>query len=309
MQETPIGMQVFIYLEDGYIYLCSLFGTAALLNLLLDRLQESKTLQIDMFPSECKFSFLWKMATLTLCPLFGTASLNSLHKRLQKIDPEPRRYSDPCYMTTFPFPFIGDRLPAERFDFTELQFEYMGRTAFSELFKTVKKLEIGGGYSQLYIQGTMGYGKSHILAVLAGLLSREGNRVVYLPDCRELARDTMHYMRTALLCAFADPPLSDVRNEIRALQSEDDVVAFCKRNRSMYFIIDQMNALDREDSNMDTVNNARKDAIQQFLDLLTPGHYQITSASSNHKTAMYMKKKQTNELKMALMGGMSAVSK
>lgn len=70
-----------------------------------------------------------------------------------------------------------------------------------------------------------------------------------------------------------------------------------------------MNALDREDSNMDTVNNARKDAIQQFLDLLTPGHYQITSASSNHKTAMYMKKKQTNELKMALMGGMSAVSK
>lgn len=214
-------------------------------------------------------------------------------------------------MTTFPFPFIGDRLPAERFDFRDFHFNYMGRTAFSELFQTVQKMKIGDGFSQLYIQGTMGYGKSHMLAVLVGLLSRNGKRVVYLPDCRELVRNTISYMRTALLCTFANPFLFDVRNEIRALESEDDIIAFCQQpeNRSMYIVIDHINALDHEDPNMDAVNNSQKEKVQQFLHQLTSGQFQITSASANHKTARHMKKKQTNELKLELRGGMSEVSK
>jgi hypothetical protein len=244
-----------------------------------------------------------------LRPLFGTAALNSLHERLQKINPDPIQYSDPRNMTIFPFPFSGGQLPVDRFDFSESHFEYMGRTAFSELWHTVGELEAGKGYSRLYIQGTMGYGKSHMLAVLAGLLSRIRKRVVYLPDCRELIGNTMPYMQTTLLCAFADPPSSDVRDEIRALESQDDVIAFCSQHPSTYFIIDQTNALDREDANMDTKDNERKAATQIFLNGLTYGQYRITSASASHRTAVHMAKKQTNDSKLALMGGMSEVSK
>jgi hypothetical protein len=236
------------------------------------------------------------------------AALNSLHKRLQQIDPNDTLYSDPRNLIHFPFPFIGGQLPTDRFDFRESHFEYMGRTAFFKVMDIVKELKIGG-FSRFYIQGTMGYGKSHILAVLAGLLSRAGKRVVYLPDCRELVVNPMRYMRTALLCAFADPHSSDVRDEIRALESMDNIIDFCVNHRDTYFIIDQINALGFEDTNMDMVDNDKKAAAWVFLGQLTYGQYRITSASANHKTAMHMKTKQRGEKRLALMGGMSEVSK
>jgi hypothetical protein len=243
-----------------------------------------------------------------LCPLFGTAALSALHERLQSINPNPGQYLDPCNMIMFPFPFTFSQLPVDRFHFSKSHFEYMGRTAFSELWDTVNELKVREGYIRLYIQGTMGYGKSHILAVLAGLLSRTGKRTIYLPDCRELLVDFMPYMQSALLCAFADPLSSDERDEIRALKSQDDIIAFCRNHLSAYFIIDQMNALD-EDPNMDTVGNNQKAAAQIFLDRLTNGHYRITSTSAGHKAAVHMSKNQTGDKKLALMGGMSEVSK
>jgi hypothetical protein len=119
----------------------------------------------------------------------------------------------------------------------------------------------------------------------------------------------MGYMHTALLCAFANPSSSDERNKIRALKSQDDIIDFCAGHVPLYFIIDQMNALDHEGGNMDTVDNRRKAAAQEYLDELTSGHYRITSASANYQTAMHMARKQTGERKLALMGGMSEVSK
>ena len=211
-------------------------------------------------------------------------------------------------MINFPFPFTGDQLPVGRFDFTdEFCFAYMGREAFFDLWGTVTKLKVRQSYSRLYIQGTIGYGKSHILAVLVGFLSRKGKRVVYLPDCRELLARTMRYMQTALLCAFADPASSGVRDEIRALKSSEEVVAFCEQHRSTYFIIDQINALDFEDANRDRVGNDRKKTAEKFLDELTYGQYRITSASANYKMAVHMGDKEISEKRLALMGGMSEV--
>jgi hypothetical protein len=69
-----------------------------------------------------------------------------------------------------------------------------------------------------------------------------------------------------------------------------------------------MNALDFEGDNMDSMNNRRKAAVQQFLDRLTYGHYQITSMSANLRMAMRMAKR-TCERKLVLIGGMSEVSK
>jgi energy-coupling factor transporter ATP-binding protein EcfA2 len=245
-------------------------------------------------------------------PLFEIADLTSLHTRLQETNPNPNWYSNPQNINPFPFPFVYNQLPVGRFYFSgppELSFVYMGRESFSAVWSEVNGLKIREGFTRLYIHGTMGYGKSHLLAVLAGLLSRSGKRTVYLPDCREFLANKLRYMQTALLCAFADPSSSDERDRIRGLESQEDIIYFCDRQMPMYFIVDQMNALDREDANMDTKDNERKAATQIFLNGLTYGQYRITSASASHRTAVHMAKKQTNDSKLALMGGMSEVSK
>jgi DNA replication protein DnaC len=91
----------------------------------------------------------------------------------------------------FPFPFIHNKLLTDRFyfDSPQLSFGYMGRVAFSDIWSAVHTFKVEEGFSDLHIHGTMGYGKSHILTVLAGLLSRLGKRTVYLPDCRWLLGD------------------------------------------------------------------------------------------------------------------------
>lgn len=185
----------------------------------------------------------------------------------------------------------------------------MGRTVFSLVWRMVNELKVRGGFAELYIYGTMGYGKSHILAVLAGLLSRSSKRTVYLPDCRRLVTDPIGYLQSALLCTFADPSSLHTRDDIRALKSFSNIINFCQQE-ILYFIIDQKNAFDEsEDINMDINNNSKKNAVREFLCELTAPHYVITSASADHRTAMHMAEKQTGERKLSLMGGMSEVSK
>ena len=248
-----------------------------------------------------------------LLPLFEIAELESLHMRLQGTNPDPNWYSNPQNINPFPFPFIYHQLPVDRFDLSgppEFSFAYMGRESFSAVWSEVNRLKTRGGYTRLYIHGTMGYGKSHILAVLAGLLSRSGKRTVYMPDCRELLGDMVSYLQSALLCAFADPSSSHRRDKIRAFKSQEDIYDFCRtQSEPFYFIVDQKNALEIEGANMDAATNSTKQTAQQFLSQLTAMHYTITSASANYRTALHMAKKQTGERKIPMMGGMSEVSK
>jgi hypothetical protein len=238
--------------------------------------------------------------------------LIALYAKLQKIGPQPALYSDPGSEQSLPFPFLFDRIPEDRFRFTYTPvptFEYMGRQRFSDLWHDIQSLGYPGG-SQLYIQGTMGYGKSHILAALACLLHRNGSRVVYLPDCRQMLTDPLPYFQSALLCTFSDPTLSSKRDEIRRLTSLDDVLGFCRRlgKLRVHFIVDQINALESEGENQDNQPNGGKAALSVFLQKLYIGHNSITSASANYRTALHMEQKQTGEKKMRLMGGMSEVS-
>ena len=76
------------------------------------------------------------------------------------------------------------------------------------MWNEVDNLKVQGRFTQLYIQGTIGYSKSHILAVLAGLLSHLGKQLLYLLNCRELLENVLLYMQSALLCTFTDTFLS-----------------------------------------------------------------------------------------------------
>jgi hypothetical protein len=240
------------------------------------------------------------------------ADLKTLHARLQAVNPDVNWYSNPRSKGILPFAFLSDRLPIERFElvdhFPGCDFQYIGRESFDRVWKAVDQLRTTIGRSRIYIHGTMGYGKSHILAALACVLSQRGDRVVYLPDCREMLRGPLPYLQTALLCAFADPSLSSQRADIRAFGSAADLAMFCQKSPGRwYFIVDQMNAFDEEASNGDVISNVKKNEFNNLLMEMTVSHFTITSASANHKTAMHMQRKQTNDIKLSLMGGMSHV--
>lgn len=209
---------------------------------------------------------------------------------------------------------LYSRLPTDRFPLSEepvMMFEYMERECFGSLWDKVQSLRIGSGSSQLLLHGNMGYGKSHMLAALACLLFRLGKRPVYLPDCRQMLANSLSYIQSAMLCSFADPSSSSLarRDEIRSFQNMDDALKFCGnfRETHLYFIIDQINALEKEETNADSVSNFQKEDLQAFLQKITVGHYSIASASANYRTFQHMAQKQTGEIKMSMMGGMSKV--
>ena len=162
---------------------------------------------------------------------------------------------------------------------------------------------------RLYIQGTMGFGKSYVLAALTCLLYRQKKLLVFIPDARALMLRPVPYVKSALLCTFADPSFEEERKQIRACESTDDISSFYHGLQPFpYLIVDQINALEASDLNTDTISKERKDDCRDFFDDLSVGSYTITSASANYLTTMHMEKKQTNEEKLPLKGGMTTVS-
>ncbi|RUS12847.1 hypothetical protein BC937DRAFT_86882, partial [Endogone sp. FLAS-F59071] len=217
-------------------------------------------------------------------------------------------YSDPGKILRIPFPLWGATKP-ERFDITDDgSFDYFGREKFAEVLVEIEKLNFEFGFRALYVYGTIGYGKSHILAAMTCLLLRQGKRVVYLPDCRAMLTHFLNYIKSGLLLAFGDSESHQLK--IQKCISEDEISLFCdeitvKDHIRLYFIVDQMNALDDEYSNKDCVSNIRKDKIRTDLDKITSLHYVIESASANFKSAMHMQQKQLGKLKLPLIGGLT----
>ena len=220
---------------------------------------------------------------------------------------DPAVYTDPGQTFTLPFPAVGI-FPEDRFTFEEGNFTYFGRERFTELWKSVIQLEKRWG--QLFFYGTAGYGKSHILAALACLLVSQGKRVVFLPHCRAMSRDFVDYITEALLLAFGDSPKH--QEQIVELQKEEDIKLFLKRyaksEGKLYFIVDQLNALEVAKEDRDQTSNTTKEHISEWLNAFTGAHCRVQSASPNYQTFHYLQKRQTNDCKIAALGGFSKVS-
>jgi hypothetical protein len=162
------------------------------------------------------------------------------------------------------------------------------------------------GYKKaLYVYGTMGYGKSHILAALACLLIRRGHRVVYFPDCRAACDSWFHYLRRALLFAFRD---NETQQKIMECGDAEQLLRICESFPDpLYIIYDQKNALDPEDPGEDEVSEDAKQAVRLALPRISFNRISITSASANYRSAMAMSRKQDGKRKIALLGGMTEV--
>jgi energy-coupling factor transporter ATP-binding protein EcfA2 len=220
--------------------------------------------------------------------------------------PDNLDLSDPTTFTELPFPSLLP-IPTQRFERImhegSYYFEYMGRSKFRELQDFIKQPNFLAGCDRLYLYGTSGSGKSHLLAALACHLIREGKRVVYIPDCRDLLKRPGAVIWTALRLAFYD---SASLNDIQNTNDAEELIDFMFGHKDdLYIIVDQLNALEVADNN---ASNARKaEQAEQAVQAMMFGHRFIFSASANEATSREADGKQTGNSVLQIFGGMSEV--
>jgi Cdc6-like AAA superfamily ATPase len=179
----------------------------------------------------------------------------------------------------------------------------MGRRKFTELYEKIQGPSFIAGYEAIYLYGSSGSGKSHILAALVCQLIREGNRVVYIPDCAQLLNDFASVIQSALYFAFFDsePHLG----AITSAQKEEDLFKFWDKNKDVYFVVDQLNALELGGSSSALDNDKAK--VTKHLRKMKYGRKYIFSASANEKLYQEAASKQSGVTVIRMNGGMTEV--
>ena len=227
----------------------------------------------------------------------------AIHEAIKAM-PSDLDLSNPSTFTTLPFPSLLP-MPYQRFEKKNVDnmghFEYMGRSPFCELQRRIQNVNFLEGSETLYLYGTSGSGKSHLLAALAYNLVREGKRVFYIPDCSTLLLEPAKTMWMALNFAFYD---SDVLAPIGNRYDVDKMIDFISELRDIYIVVDQVNAL--ENAGNDS-RKAKKVQVLNWLDALRFKHRYIFSASANETSNREADRKQSGISVFRIFGGMSTV--
>jgi hypothetical protein len=209
--------------------------------------------------------------------------------------------SDPAFTTKLPFPFVGATIP-KRFNIGhDNMWFYMGREKFMELLNTLDE-PWRKDRAALWVYGTRGYGKSHLLAALVCLLSARKERVVYIPDCRDCLKAPTLYFRAAMLLTWADD--DDMQKKIINLSTMEQIHVFFKKHRAI-FVIDQMNTLEvsKNDKNAD-----KKKCLDDWLEHFRVGHKAVLSCSANYQTYLELSQNDTTDYTLTVHGGLTPVS-
>jgi hypothetical protein len=229
---------------------------------------------------------------------------NKLYEQITKISNEENQYLNPDIWQELPFPFIGE-IPRERFHVVGRTFSYMGRKKFSELHQAFGDLSMNG-FRKLLLFGTMGFGKSHIVAALVCFLLRQGKRVVFLPDCKAMLEDPVEYLQAALLLAMHGD--AEAQHRVTCARSADELTQFCKSHgEDLLFIVDQFNAFDADQ--LDSATATLKKSVAQDLVIKSSIRSVILkTASANNATSREDHTKQTHNKKLKWFGGLSPVA-
>ncbi|KAJ7195441.1 hypothetical protein GGX14DRAFT_676576 [Mycena pura] len=226
-------------------------------------------------------------------PVYNTSpserQLRAFQAALEKESRFPDDYSNPEQWRQLPFPFVHSHLPRRRFNFTSVvddagqfllsTFEWMGREFFTTLVDAVACLGLDGLTSAAFLLGTIGVGKSHLLAALAVLLRCQGKHVVYVPDCEFLVMSPVRYMAAAFLCCFSgqDKESRKKRDEIRSLHDLKAIKAWAERQYTLgirfYYIIDHLNGLESSPGSM--VTTLQLEEIRSFMLALYCDHIHV----------------------------------
>ena len=212
--------------------------------------------------------------------------------------------SNPSTFTTLPFPSFLP-VPTQRFKHETVNnlhhFKYMGRYPFGELCRRIQDVNFLMGTESIYLYGTSGCGKSHILAALAYKLVHEGSRVFYIPDCSSFLLWPEETMWTALNFAFHD---FNLRAFIKDRHNVNEMIQFMSRYEDLYIIVDQVDALE---SDKHDIRKNKKTQALDWLDALRFKHRYIFSASANESSNREADRKQSGIMIHQIFGGMSEV--
>lgn len=135
------------------------------------------------------------------------SAADNLVRRIKDFTPDKKKLSTPgVELIKLPFPTLSIRKPTDRFALdTDRNLEYIPRRKFSELLFQVEALiEQPDRASAIWFYGTIGYGKSYILAALVCFLMKSGHRVLFLPDCRTWLDEPEAYLQDAMRLTWAD---------------------------------------------------------------------------------------------------------
>lgn len=223
-------------------------------------------------------------------------------------------YSTPGKVQQIPFPFIG--APHGRFHMEKQNginvFRYGGREVFQQLHDQVSALKYLGGHTYLQLYGTIGYGKSHVLAALAVLLMRLGEkRVVYVPDCKKMLVSPGDYMKQALLLALKLKPL-DTEPEaayaaLQECEGPDDIQRW-KRARitegDLLFFVGQVSSLDPKGASA-LHDLVKVEQCRTFLNNMYTGQLVVEESSANNEQAHEDNSSQSRPPRVSCYGGLS----
>jgi hypothetical protein len=177
-----------------------------------------------------------------------------------------------------------------------------------------------------YFHGTVGAGKSHLLAALACLLTRQGKIVVFIPDCNELLADPAGYFAPALEFAYGNKDLPP-RLQALLLPAPDEsttlerLTQFCshvtENGDRPLFIVDQANALEDAEDNDDPLeeaesetqrfDNYRKQVVRSFLRACTAPHTMLAGCTPNCQHPQPDRYSETSGKPIDLYGGLNDV--
>jgi hypothetical protein len=230
-------------------------------------------------------------------------SSNQHSNSVEPANPLPRaidQLSDPTFECTLPFPFVGSEAPV-RFKFVKENWQYVGRTKFKELLQELKKVEESDRYSTLWLYGTQGYGKSHLLAALVCYLTARDERVVYISSCELLLEHPVEFLRATMLFAWGD----DITTQkiITALDTLGEIWEFFKSKEKVIFVIDQMDALKIGWSG----EKRKREDVSDWIRRFTSCHKTVYSFST-HNAGDKQAQNQTQTRMLPVYGGLTEVS-
>ena len=211
--------------------------------------------------------------------------------------------SDPERQYELPFP-VTYMEPPSRFAVTqEDNWRYVGREKFPELLRELRFIRTRKSYKQLWVYGTRGYGKSHLLAALVCYLSALGECVTYIPDCRNWLNKPVAYFKAALLFAFTDEAVQD---EILTLETIREINGFLDQYKGVHFVIDQMNALNAKAGDQENIRLAKIN-LSDWISSLISERRAVLSSSANNQDFLIQQNQQNYNHVMRVYGGLTEV--
>ncbi|KAA8897631.1 hypothetical protein FN846DRAFT_992273 [Sphaerosporella brunnea] len=241
-------------------------------------------------------------------------TMKKFRSQIAQVSPHVHMYCDPSVKQLLPFPFPYIIPKGFKLDGNGC-FEFYGRAKFRELYDVACSMDTHIN-PRFYFHGTLGAGKSHLLAALVCLLMHLQKRVVFVPDCYELLAEPGAYLEAALLHGFdSHLLLGALIRDIALRGAEDtklaDLKEFCwkagKCGEHTLFIIDQANALDDEEPGVERIDNDQKKLARSLLDSIVTYHTKIASYTANYKLASTDIFRQTGEGRVCLHHGLNDV--